>query len=85
MGTPGRPWVLLFIYVLTTLELTCLFMQFSILPVSTSFPGNRATSLPSLSLSSSMQRLGAGVGPLSLGALCHTGAEQVKEPSNCAS
>uniref|UniRef100_A0A671FT03 Solute carrier family 22 member 18 n=1 Tax=Rhinolophus ferrumequinum TaxID=59479 RepID=A0A671FT03_RHIFE len=32
MGTVGRPWVLLFIYVLTTLELTCLFMQFSIIP-----------------------------------------------------
>ncbi|XP_019611249.2 solute carrier family 22 member 18 isoform X2 [Rhinolophus sinicus] len=32
MGTLGRPWVLLFTYVLTTLELTCLFMQFSILP-----------------------------------------------------
>ncbi|KAF6334285.1 solute carrier family 22 member 18 [Rhinolophus ferrumequinum] len=31
-GTVGRPWVLLFIYVLTTLELTCLFMQFSIIP-----------------------------------------------------
>lgn len=32
MGTPGGPRVLLLTYALATLELTCLFMQFSILP-----------------------------------------------------
>lgn len=35
VGTLGRPGVLLLTYVLTTLDLTCLFMQFSVLPVST--------------------------------------------------
>lgn len=35
VGALGRPGVLLLIYVLTTLDLTCLFMQFSVLPVST--------------------------------------------------
>ncbi|XP_066235732.1 solute carrier family 22 member 18 [Saccopteryx leptura] len=30
--TPGRSWVLLLTYVLAALELTCLFMQFSVLP-----------------------------------------------------
>ncbi|KAM5222896.1 solute carrier family 22 member 18 isoform 1-T1 [Hipposideros larvatus] len=32
MGPLGRPWVLLLTYTLTALELTCLFMQFSIIP-----------------------------------------------------
>uniref|UniRef100_A0A8D2DF43 Solute carrier family 22 member 18 n=1 Tax=Sciurus vulgaris TaxID=55149 RepID=A0A8D2DF43_SCIVU len=32
MDTLGRPWVILLTYVLAALELTCLFMQFSILP-----------------------------------------------------
>ncbi|XP_012613172.1 solute carrier family 67 member A1 [Microcebus murinus] len=31
-GTLGRPWLIRLTYLLTTLELTCLFMQFSILP-----------------------------------------------------
>ncbi|XP_036903687.1 solute carrier family 22 member 18 [Sturnira hondurensis] len=31
-GPLGRPWVLLLTYVLTSMEFTCLFMQFSILP-----------------------------------------------------
>ncbi|XP_066108417.1 solute carrier family 22 member 18 [Saccopteryx bilineata] len=30
--TPGRSWVLLLTYALAALELTCLFMQFSVLP-----------------------------------------------------
>lgn len=38
-GAPGRPRILLLTYALATLELTCLFMQFSILPVSASSPG----------------------------------------------
>lgn len=85
MGPLGRPWVLLLTYTLTALKLTCLFMQFSIIPVSASAPGSLAASLPSLSLSSSVQWQGARVGPLSLGALCHTEAKQVKGPSDCAS
>ncbi|XP_012521039.1 PREDICTED: solute carrier family 22 member 18 [Propithecus coquereli] len=32
MGALGRPWLIRLTYLLTTLELTCLFMQFSILP-----------------------------------------------------
>lgn len=35
MGALGQPWVLLLTYLLTTLDLTSLFMQFSVLPVST--------------------------------------------------
>lgn len=31
-GALGRPWVLLLTYVLTSLDFTCLFMQFSIMP-----------------------------------------------------
>ncbi|XP_014446320.1 solute carrier family 22 member 18 [Tupaia chinensis] len=31
-GRVGRPWVILLTYVLATLELTCVFMQFSIMP-----------------------------------------------------
>lgn len=38
MGTLGRPWVILLTYVLTAMELSCLFLQFSIIPVST-LPG----------------------------------------------
>lgn len=34
MGTLGRPRVILLTYVLFALELTCLFMRFSIMPVS---------------------------------------------------
>lgn len=85
MGPRGRPWVPLLTYMLTALELTCLFMQFSILPVSTSFPGSLATSWPSLALSPSRRCQGAGVRPLSLGALCHTEAKQAKGLSDCAS
>ncbi|XP_070420606.1 solute carrier family 22 member 18 isoform X2 [Equus przewalskii] len=32
MGTLGRPWVILLTYVLTAMELSCLFLQFSIIP-----------------------------------------------------
>lgn len=32
MGALGRPWVIRLTYLLTTLDLTCLFMQFSVLP-----------------------------------------------------
>ncbi|XP_058382126.1 solute carrier family 22 member 18 isoform X1 [Diceros bicornis minor] len=32
MRALGRPWVILLTYVLTAMELTCLFMQFSIIP-----------------------------------------------------
>uniref|UniRef100_A0A8C9ASX2 Organic cation transporter-like protein 2 n=1 Tax=Prolemur simus TaxID=1328070 RepID=A0A8C9ASX2_PROSS len=32
MGALGQPWLIRLTYLLTTLELTCLFMQFSILP-----------------------------------------------------
>lgn len=35
MGSPGRPQVIILTYVLVALELTCLFMRFSIMPVST--------------------------------------------------
>ena len=34
VGALGRPWVLLLTYVLASVEFSCLFMQFSVLPVS---------------------------------------------------
>lgn len=78
MGTPGGPRVLLLTYALATLELTCLFMQFSILPVSAS-PGSRPPAgprLPPRHPSVPRQGQGAGAGCCSspsLGAPCHTG------------
>lgn len=51
MDALGRRWVLLLTYLLASLESTCLFMQFSIMPVSPSSPGSPAISWPSLSLS----------------------------------
>lgn len=56
-GSPARMdalrqrWVLPLTYLLASLESTCLFMQFSIIPVSPSSPGSLATSWPPLSLS----------------------------------
>lgn len=53
VGAPGRTRVLLLTYLLVTLDLTCLFMQFSVLPVSASLtaqaglgPAPRPPALP---------------------------------------
>lgn len=43
---PGRSRVILLTYVLATVELTCLFMQFSVVPVSTHWAACPARLLP---------------------------------------
>lgn len=45
LGAVGRQGVILLTYLLAAVELTCLFMQFSILPVSSPAPGQRPPSL----------------------------------------
>lgn len=77
-GAPGRPRILLLTYALATLELTCLFMQFSILPVSASSPGpchQPAISSPICATAGTRAGGLMLLRPLSLGAPCHTGAE----------
>lgn len=75
VGALGRPGVLLLTYVLTALDLTCLFMQFSVLPVST--PSRRPPGCTPAHSSSTCAPAGRGGltprDPLA-GGPCHTGA-----------
>lgn len=85
MGALGRPWVLLLTYLLTTLDLTSLFMQFSILPVSTR---SRGASLPQSLITHRCHGRGQGGNlmpprPLAGGALATL--ELSEEPRACAS
>lgn len=62
-GALGWPTTLLLTYALATLEFTCLFMQFSVLPVSASCPGSRPPACPRLpSRCPPGPRQGQGVG-----------------------
>lgn len=83
MGTLGRPRVILLTYVLFALELTCLFMRFSIMPVSNPpppCPGRPGHPCAPRSLSSSIgTAAGAGGGGAGLPGLL------VGEPGDCAS
>lgn len=75
MGALGRPRVLLLTYLLTTLDLTCLFMQFSVLPVSTLPSTGPQAALRRAPVHLCARRAGEPEAPDPLaGGPCHTGA-----------
>lgn len=77
----SQPQIILLTYVLSALELTCLFMHFSVLPVSSPSQGARPPAGPQPNSPSICVLAGAGMA----GAPCHTGAEQVSRPRPSAS
>lgn len=77
----SQPQIILLTYVLSALELTCLFMHFSVLPVSSPSRGARPPAGPQPNSPSICVLAGAGMA----GAPCHTGAEQVSRPRPSAS